>query len=116
MAFIGLLVLAGCGVLAPIPDLSEAEAARLISGAPEFSQYARLVAVQRLHHSKDSMSDDTMGAFSFVYLHSSSDQSAIEAGVDFRYHEGRWYLNEFDYGCPRDCHFVEVYDGPEKHR
>ena len=30
--------------------------------------------------------------------------------------EGKWYLNGFDYGCPKDCHFVNISDGPDKRR
>ena len=109
------LVVLGCAISSPVPDLSRADAARIVSSAPEFSRYAKLEAVERLDHA-DSMDSVTFGTFSFVYLNSSPEAMPIKAKVDFRYHEGRWYLNEFDYGCPNDCHFVWVFDGPTKHQ
>jgi hypothetical protein len=104
---------AGCYVNR-IPDLSLAEASEIISRAPEFNRYARLVKVERVDHAKDSMDDMSFGKFTFAYLNSPSDAPLIEASVDLRNHEGKWYLNQFDYGCPRDCHFVYVFDGPDK--
>jgi hypothetical protein len=98
-----------------VPDLSPSDAVSLISRAPEFNRYARLVKVESIHHQKDSMEGVSFGTFAFLYLNSPADAPLIEATVDFRYHEGKWYLNQFDYGCPHDCHFVYVYDGPEKH-
>jgi hypothetical protein len=97
-----------------IPDLSSAAAADIVSRAPEFNRYARLVKVESVHHAKDSMDGVSFGKFTFLYLNSPSEASLIEATADFRYHEGKWYLNEFAYGCPADCHVVNVYDGPRK--
>lgn len=54
------------------------------------------------------------GKFTFRYLNSPPGSPPIKADADFRYHEGKWYLNGFDYGCPGDCHFVDVHDGPDK--
>ena len=99
-----------------IPDLSFSDAASIISRAPEFNRYARLSRVESLDHAKDSMDSVTFGKFTFQYLNAPDGAPPIEASVDFRYHEGKWYLNQFDYGCPRDCHFVKVYDGPDKRK
>jgi hypothetical protein len=95
-----------------IPDLSAAEAAEIISRAPEFNRYARLVKIESVHHEKESMDSQSVGKFTFLYLNSPADAPLIKANVDFRYHEGKWYLNGFSYGCPADCHFVNVSDGP----
>jgi hypothetical protein len=110
-----LLTGSGCFV-ARVPDISFSEAAEIISRAPEFNRYARLVKVERLDHWKDSMNSVTMGRFTFQYLNAPTDAALIEASVDFRYHEGKWWLGSFDYGCPSDCHFVNVYDGPDKRK
>ena len=104
----------GCDVI-HVPDLSVSDAASMISRAPEFNRYARLIKVESVDHQKDSMEGATFGTFAFLYLNSPANAPLIEATVDFRYQEGKWYLNEFDYGCPHDCHFVYVYDGPGKH-
>jgi hypothetical protein len=106
---------AGCYV-ARIPDLAFSDAAEIISRAPEFNRYAHLIKVESLDHAKDSMDSVTFGKFTFQYLHAPADAAPIAARVDFRYHEGKWYLNQFDYGCPRDCHFVYVHDGPDKRK
>ena len=109
-------VLTGCATHETVPDLSRTQAARIISAAPEFNRYARLVEVSRLNHPTDSLNFDTTGGFSFVYLNSPADTQPIQASVEFQYHEGNWYLNQFWYGCPHDCRTVYVYDGPQKHR
>jgi hypothetical protein len=49
---------------------------------------------------------------SFLYLNSPPDAPVIKANAEFRYHERKWYLNGFDYGCPTDCHTVNIYDDP----
>jgi hypothetical protein len=103
-------------VVARVPDLSFQEAAEIVSRAPEFNRYARLVKVEHLDHAKDSMDSVTFGKFAFRYLNAPAGAVLIEARVDFRYHEGRWYLNPFDYGCPRDCRHAYVYDGPDKRK
>jgi hypothetical protein len=99
-----------------VPDLPLAEAAKIISRAPEFNRYARLVKVEAVDHMKDSMDGVSYGQFTFLYLNSPSDAPPIKAQADFRYIEGKWYLNGFDYGCPKDCHFVDIFDGPDKTR
>ncbi len=99
-----------------IPDLSFTDAADIISHAQEFNRYARLIKVERLDHQKDSMDLATFGKFTFQYLNVPADAPIIEATVDFRYHEGRWYLNQFDYGEPPDRHYVYVFDGPDKRK
>jgi hypothetical protein len=89
------------------------EAGQIVSNAPEFNRYARLVAIDEVRTIKDS-EDRAVGRFRFVYLNSPLESKPIEATVDFHFVEGRWYLNLFDYGCPSDCHRVDVYDGPWK--
>ncbi len=105
---------AGCDTRPVIPDLSLAEAAEIVSRAPEFNRYARLVNVDSLHHARDSMDHVTFGNFTFRYLGSAPDAPLIRASADFRWHGSKWFLNEFSYGCPRDCKTVWVRDGPDK--
>jgi hypothetical protein len=105
------VVAGSCGINR-VPDLSTKEAADIISRAPEFNRYARLVKIESVYHQKDSMDSVCLGKFTFLYLSSPAGAPLIEANVDFRYDEGNWYLNGFDYGCPADCHIVNVYDGP----
>lgn len=119
---IGVICVAMCSIVAAgcyvnrIPDLSLAEAGEIISRAPKFNRYARLVKVESVDHAKDSMDSVSYGKFTFQYLNSPGDVPPIESRVDFRYHEGKSYLNQFDYGCPTDCHIVDVFDGPDKHK
>ncbi len=110
-----LLASSSCSLLRP-PDLSIGEAAKIISAAPEFSRYALLVNVERVDHLKRSMDTVSYGDFTFRYPDQPSDAPTIKAKADFRYIEGKWYLNEFFYGgCPgTDCHSVNVCDGPDK--
>jgi hypothetical protein len=103
----------GCRVFGP-PDLSPREAADIISRAPEFNRYSRLVKVRSIDHLKDSMDSVSYGDFTFQYLNSPADAPPIEANADFRYLDRKWYLNGFDWGCPSDCHIVWVHDGPRK--
>ena len=93
-----------------VPDLQQERAADLISRAPEFNRYARLVGIESLVHFKDSQDQISAGTFTFVYV-SSSHQQPITAKADFRYWEGAWHLNQFDYGCPSDCHIVDIDNG-----
>jgi hypothetical protein len=108
--------LAGASCYGAVPDPLPSDVAGIISRAPEFNRYARLVQVERIDHQKGSLNGASTGRFTFHYLNSPTGGPPLEARVDLRYHEGRWYLNRFDYGCPADCHFVEVYGGPEKLR
>jgi hypothetical protein len=98
----------------PPPDLRGSEAAKIISQAPETNRYARLVNVERVDHMKDSMDSVSYGYFTFVYLNAPAKVSPIRGQADFRYIEGKWYLNGFEYGCPKDCHIVNIHDGPSK--
>ena len=109
-------VIAASCYITRIPDLPSREAAKIISRAPEFNRYARLVNVERVDHMKDSMDSVSYAEFTFLYLNSPSDAPPIKAQADFRYIEGKWYLNGFHYGCPTDCHFVNICDGPDKKR
>jgi hypothetical protein len=102
------------GCRASIPDLSAAEAAEIISREPKFNQYARIGEVQELFHAKKPMDFAETGKFTFRYLTAGPDSAPVLADVQFRYHEGKWYLHQFDYGCPNECHFIYVYDGPAR--
>jgi len=97
-----------------IPDLSLVNATQLISGAPECNRYARLVKMEDLFHFKDSMDGMTRGTFLFRYLNAEDDASPIKAKVEFQYWDGEWHLTRFDYGCPSDCHIVDVNNDPPK--
>src|SRR5882724_7203750 len=109
------MIAAGC-IITRIPDLPSADAAKIVSRAPEFNRYARLLNVERVEHMKDSMDSVSYGDFTFVYLSAPPNATPIQARADFRYKEGNWYLGSFWYGCPTDCHHVDVYDGPTKRR
>ena len=116
-------VCASCYMLR-IPDLSASEASLLISRAPEFNRYARLLKVERVYHQKDSMDSVSYGLFTFAYLNSASDAPPIKGWADFRYWDREWHLNQFDYGCDHSgldptmratqCHSVDVYIPPPK--
>jgi hypothetical protein len=97
-----------------IPELSSAEAAVIIQSSPMFNRYARLLKVLDLDHAKDSLEYATFGSFTFRFLGSPPDATPISGSVEFQFHEGKWYLDQFRYGCPKDCHTVEVHDGPPK--
>lgn len=91
-----------------VPDLSRTEAASLISRAPEFNRYATLVSVEEPYHLKNSMDQMSMGDFTFRYKDASVNEPTIQADADFRYWDGEWHLNEFSYGCPKECHTVDI--------
>ena len=95
-----------------VPDLPIARAAELIIKAPEFNRYARLVKVDGLYHEKASMKRRSDGSFAFQYLNARADALPIRANVHFAYWRGAWHLGAFDYGCPSNCHFVDVYNEP----
>lgn len=107
-----------------IPDLSVLEASSLISRAPEFNRYSRLLKVERVDHLKHSMNSVSYGRFTFAYLNSAPKAPPIKGWADFRYWDRGWHLNQFDYGCDHsgldpsmqatDCHFVDVYNFPPK--
>jgi hypothetical protein len=99
----------GCRSAVRVPDLPLVTAADLVSQTPEFNRYARLVKVEDVFHAKDSMESVSYGHFTFQYLNSPSNAIPIKANADFRFWDGTWRLNGFDYGCPSDCHFVEVH-------
>jgi hypothetical protein len=110
MVAAGLITAVACR--ARIPDLSETDAAAIISAEPKFNTYARVVKVESLLHVQGSMNFVSTGKFTFVYLDPSTGTTPVLADVEFRYQQGNWYLNRFDYGCPNECHFIYVYDGP----
>jgi hypothetical protein len=108
-----------CGVAAHnvatcVPDLPTARAADLISRAPEFSTYSHLVKVAEIFRAKGSMDSAAYGTFTFRYLNSVADAPSIKANADFRFWDGKWHLNQFDWGCPSDCHVVDVHNDPPK--
>src|SRR4051812_49409680 len=88
------------------PELAARKAAELIDAAPEFKRFAVVVQVEDVRHLKGSMASVSDGEFSFRYLNSPTDTAPIKAKADFRYWEGSWHLNQFEYGCPVDCHIV----------
>ena len=98
-----------------IPDLSPIKAADLISRAPEFNRYARLVKVEHIFRLKKSMDSVSMGTFTFQHLNSPADAAPIKANADFRYWDGTWHFNQFDYGCPSDCRTVDIDNGIPRH-
>jgi len=93
-----------------VSNLPPSDAGRLISQAPEFNRYARLVRVESLYQGKDSMKRSADGQFTFYQLASGSP--VISARVHFSYWRGAWHLSNFDYGCPGNCQFVQVYNDP----
>jgi hypothetical protein len=95
-----------------VPDLPFSEAGGLISRAPEFNRYARLAEVKGIQHMKDSMDRTSYGSFTFQHLNAPADVAQIRAEADFGYWRGAWHLNNFTYGCPSDCHTVDVYKEP----
>ena len=110
-----------CGVAAysvatHVPDLSPAKAADLISRAPEFNPYSRLIQVQGIFHFTNSMDTASSGTFTFRYLNSPADTAQIKASADFSYWDGTWHLNQFYWGWPDECHTVDVQSDPPKHR
>jgi hypothetical protein len=117
--FLGCLALAACPAvhyLTRIPDLPLSEAARIIAGTPEFNRLARLLNVQSVDHMKDSMDSVSYGNFTLAYLNSPPDSPPINGRAEFRYIQGKWYLNFFFYGSPPHIQSVDVSDGPGKQR
>jgi hypothetical protein len=115
----------GCNILGP-PDISIRDAAKLISRAPEFNRYARLIGVGRVDHLKDSMDSVSYGYFTFVQTGPPAAAAAPRKGwADFRYWDREWHLVEFDYGCDHEaldsdarlgeCHSVQCYNPPPRH-
>lgn len=98
-----------------VSNLPVSDAERLISQAPEFHRYARLIRVGSIYQGKDSMKRRADGNFSFNYLDRPGNSPAISGRAAFFYSRGAWYLGDFDYGCPDDCHSVQVYIEPEDH-
>jgi hypothetical protein len=112
---VALFVLASQCDRRRIPELSKTEATEIISRAPEFNRYARLLTVDQLLDSNDdSMAGVTYGKFTFQYLGAPADAPLIRGDLDFRYQEGKWHLNGFTYDCPGKCKTVHVYDGPDR--
>jgi hypothetical protein len=97
---------------AHVPDLPVSTAEDLIRRAPEFNRYARLIRVEDVQHLTGSLDHTSLGQFTFRYLNASTDMPPIRADVDFRYWRGKWHLNNFSYGCPSECHTVDVYKEP----
>jgi hypothetical protein len=112
LAFAVALVIGMAAIYYPthVPDLQQERAANLISRAPEFNRYARLVRIEPLVHFKDSQDQMSAGTFTFVSV-SSSHQQPITAKADFRYWDGAWHLNLFEYGCPSETVWGRASDG-----
>jgi len=109
-----VLGLATIWYVSHIPDLPPAKAAELIEQAPEFNRYARLVKVQNLWHYKGSMHTMSEGEFTFQYLNAPAGELPIRAKADFRYWEGAWHLNEFEYGSQSEWRRVGIADNSPK--
>jgi len=90
-------------------DLSIGTASELISRAPEFNRYAKLLTVDSTTREPDSLADCCYrGIFTFQYINAPAGQSPIKASAEFRYYDRAWHFTHFDYGCPTDCHFVDT--------
>jgi len=82
------------------------------------------MTVERIDHLKDSMDSVSYGLITFLPLNSTPDACPIKGWADFRYWDGEWHFNQFDYGCDHsgidgtmratDCHSVDVYNPPPK--
>ena len=117
------LLFGACGFRSP--DLTPQLAADLISKAPEFNRYAELLKVDSLTRQADSLAECCYyGFFTFRYLDGPAGAPTIKAYADFRYWDGSWHLDAFDYGCDHsaliggthasDCHSVHCYNPPPK--
>ena len=95
-------IFTGCGKTRySSPDLTTAQAAKLIAGAAEFKGLGHLVAVARTSREGDSLAECCYYAyFSFRNIDAPAGSQAIQGSAQFRYHGGAWHLFEFDYGCP----------------
>jgi len=118
-----LFVLEACGLHSP--DLTQQRASELISRAPEFNRYARLVEVQSLTRQADSLAYCCYyGFFTFRYLNAPAGSPPIKAYAGFAYWDDAWHFTQFDYGCDHsglkggttlsDCHTVNCYNPPAK--
>jgi len=119
-----LFVLAACALHSP--DLTPQFATELISKAPEFNLYARLVKIESVTRQKDSLSYCCYyGSFLFRYIGAPDGSPPITAYAEFRYWDETWHFTGFDYGCNHsaltgaatasDCHTVHCYNPPAKH-
>ena len=68
IVILGCIALASWGIqyLTTIPDLPYSEAEKIISRAPEFNRYARLLNVKRINHLKDSLDSVSYGFFTLT--------------------------------------------------
>ena len=116
MLFVPVFLTSGCH--SRPPDITQSKAAELIERAPEFNQYARLVKIGRIVHATHSAETISEGDFTFRHLDAPADVPPIQGNADFRYWDGTWHLNQFEYGCRGvqldDCHIVHVYNDPPK--
>jgi hypothetical protein len=100
-----------CGRPKPVsPDLTEPEAARLISRAPELNRYAQLLTVDNTTRDGDSLRNCCYhGQFTFRYLNAETGAAPIKAYAEFRYYDREWHFTSFEYGCPgTQCQSVVV--------
>ena len=88
----------------------------MISRAPEFNRYARLLTTDRTAREGESLADCCYyGYFTFRYLDAPSDATPIKAQAQFRYYDGMWHLFNFSYGCPgSSCRSVWVAMPPSR--
>src|SRR5262252_7884402 len=92
-ALVTVCLISAVACRANIPDLSETEAAAIISAEPKFNTYARMVKVESLFHAQGSMNFASTGKFTFVFLDPSAGSGPVLADAEFRYQQGKWYLN-----------------------
>jgi hypothetical protein len=91
------------------PNLTTAEAAELISQAPEFNRYAQLLTMDSAARDGDSMADCCYhGYFTFRHLNAEFGVPPIRAYAEFRYYDAVWHVSDFSYGCPAKCKSVNV--------
>ncbi len=97
-----------------VPDLPVTKPADLVTHTPEFNGQARLVRIEEVYHLQGSLNGMSDGHFTFQPSNARVGTTPIKAQADFRYWDGAWHLNRFDYGCPADCHIVNVYNKPPR--
>jgi hypothetical protein len=107
------------------PDLTAQRASELISRAPEFNRYARLVDVESITRQAHSLAYCCYdGVLTFRYLDAPASSPSIKAYAAIGYWDDTWHLTEFDYGCDRsgltgkfvlsDCRHVDCYNPAPK--
>jgi hypothetical protein len=103
--FLVLIVIpfaAGCGS----PDLTRSEAGQIIARTPEFNATRKLINVKSTTRGADSLDYCCYTAefiFEFTVPVPSTRISvgtSVDAVGEFRYWDGKWHLQSFDYKAP----------------